>query len=76
MKEIIPLKLIIDLNEDGSFRDGILQYQIKDNGSMEKRRFYTIGIKNGIKIPDIQSILDDSKIHAAKAEKIITEEEL
>lgn len=76
MKEIIPLKLIIDLNEDGTFKDGILQYQLREDGSIEKRRYYTVGIKNGIKIPDIQSILDDSKIHAQKAEKIIAEETL
>jgi hypothetical protein len=71
-KEIIPIKLIIDLNTDGTFRDGVLQYQIQDEGAIDKRRFYTIGIKDGIKIPDLQTIIGDSKIHAEKAESIVS----
>jgi hypothetical protein len=71
-KEIIPIKLIIDLNADGTFRDGVLQYQIQDEGAIDKRRFYTVGIKDGIKIPDLQTIIGDSKIHAEKAESIVS----
>lgn len=70
MKSIIPIKLIIDLNEDGTFKDGILQYQMSVDGAIEKRRYYTVGIKDGIKIPDLETIIGDSKIHAEKAEKV------
>ena len=70
-KEIIPLKLIVDLNEDGTVKDGILQYQLRELGVTSKRNFYTIGIKSGIQIPDLEKIISDSKTHAEKGEKII-----
>jgi hypothetical protein len=72
-KEIIPLKLIIELNEDGTFKDGILQYQLRETGAVSKRNFYTIGVKEGIKIPDLEKIVSDSIAHTAVAEKITKE---
>jgi hypothetical protein len=69
-KEIIPLRLIIELNEDGTFKDGILQYQLREIGVVSKRNFYTVGVKEGIKIPDLEKIVLDSVIHAEKAEQI------
>jgi len=72
VKKIIPIKMIIDLNPNGTFRDGVLQYQIDEEGAIDKRRFYTVGIKDGIKIPDLQTIIGDTKIHAEKAESIIS----
>jgi len=73
MKKIIPIKLIANLNADGTFRDGVLQYQIDNDGEVEKQRFYTVGIKAGIQISDMEKIISDSKAHAEKAEKIIKE---
>jgi len=70
-KIIIPHKLIINLNKDGTFRDGILQYQIQEDGVIDNGRFYTIGIKDAINIPDIETIIGDTTIQAQLAEKII-----
>ena len=70
MKKIVPRKLVITLNEDGTFKDGILMYQIDENGSIDKRKFYTMGIKEGIRIPDIEKITVDSIVHTGKGEAI------
>jgi hypothetical protein len=70
MKAIIPVKLIIDLNTDGTFKDGVLQYQIDEDGSMDKRRFYTVGIKNGMDINKFIDILIDTQTIALNTEKI------
>ena len=72
MKTIIPIKLIIDLNTDGTFKDGVLQYQIDEDGAIDRRRFYTVGIKDAISIPDIDVMIGDTTIHAQLAEKIIS----
>jgi hypothetical protein len=68
-KEIVPNKLIVNFNKEGTFENGVLQYQIKVDGVTDSK-YYTIGIKDGIKIPDIDKILSDSKAHAEKGEKI------
>lgn len=70
VKEILPNKLIISFNSDGSFRDGILQYKLKIDGAIDERKFYTIAITKGIDLKEINSILEDSKLHAEKGEKI------
>jgi hypothetical protein len=70
MKEIIPVKLIIDLNVDGTFKDGIIQYQIKNDGAMDSRKFYTVGIKNGMDVNKFIDILIDTQTIALNAEGI------
>lgn len=72
-KEIMPLKLIIKLNKDGTFKDGVLVYQIKNDTSVSKRDFYTVGIKNGIQISDLEKIIIDCKTHTEIAENITKE---
>ncbi len=49
-KKIIPHKLIIDLDKDGTFKSGVLQYRIMNSGAMTNK-FYTMGISNGISLP-------------------------
>jgi len=69
-KEIIPYKFIANLNEDGTFKNGVLQYRIRVDGSMDPRKFFTIAIGGGIKIPDFNKVLSDSMTHAEKGEKM------
>jgi len=69
MKEIIPVKLITTLDRDGSVKDSILQYQISVDGVVENK-YYTMGVKAGIKIEDLSKIISDSVSHAETGEKI------
>lgn len=69
MKEIIPHKIIINLDEDGSFRDGIMQYRIK-HGNATENKFYTMGIKNGISLAAINTQIVKAKEHVEKGEGI------
>ena len=70
MKEIIPLKLVIEMNNDGTFKEGVLLYRLKTDGSTDMRTTYTIDISGGIKKVDIDKILSDVKIRANLSENI------
>ena len=69
MKEIVPHRLIIDLNSDGSFKNGILQYRIRSSGIMEQK-FFTMGIAGGINLPAMNTMLLKTKEHVEIGEKI------
>lgn len=47
MKSIVCKKLIIELNDDGTFKSGLLQYQIQEDGILGNKK-YTIGINEVI----------------------------
>ncbi len=68
-KEIVPHKLIIDLNQDGSFRDGVLQYRIRVDGATQEK-YFTMGLKNGVNGLNLQTLIDEAKSHTEKGEKI------
>jgi len=68
-KQIVPHKLIIDLDKDGTFRSGILQYRVMHRGAMANK-FYTMGIAGGISLPSINTLLGKVKDHVEKGEKI------
>jgi hypothetical protein len=70
MKTIIPLKIIIDLNLDGSYKNGLLQYKINNDGEIDSK-FHTMTIDHGIDKEDIDTILSDAKTHVEKGEGII-----
>jgi hypothetical protein len=69
MKEIIARKLIIDIETDGSFKTGVIQYQVKENGVVSKN-FNTVTIDNGITVGEAQGVIDDSISLAEQAEGI------
>lgn len=73
MKEIIPNKLIISLNEDGTVANSLLHYRMRIDGKMENNRFYTMSVKTGINVADLLKISKDSISHAEKGEKIVKE---
>jgi hypothetical protein len=69
MKEIIPHKIIISLDESGSFKDAIMQYRIK-HGSATENKFYTMSIKNGISTAAINTQILKAKEHVEKGEGV------
>lgn len=47
MKELKFKKIIIELNEDGSFKDGLILYQQAIDGKVDSRKRYnSLSIKN------------------------------
>ena len=69
MKEIVPHKLIIELDEDGTIISGVMQYRIRHNGAM-LNKFYTMSIKDGFSLPAINTQLLKAKEHVEKGEKV------
>jgi len=75
MKEIVPHRLIIDLNQEGGFKSGILQYRIRNDGVMVNK-FFTMGIAGGINLPAMNTMLLKTKGHVEIGEKIKAPEEI
>lgn len=70
MKKIVPMKIIIEFNADGSFKDGVYQYQIEVDGARDPRKFFTIGIKQGASVQDLKKVFDFAHDKANKAEGV------
>lgn len=68
-KEIIPNKLITAINTDGTLKDCVLHYQIKNDGVLDKK-FLTVNVKGGIVIEDLEKIIEDSIAQAKLSEGI------
>jgi hypothetical protein len=70
MKAIVPNKLIVYLNEDGSAAKSILHYRMRIDGAMDNRKFFTMEVNAGVKIEELNHVITDSISHANKGEKI------
>jgi len=70
MKKIVPLKLVISLNTDGTFKDSVLIYQIDTDGSIDRRKFYSMGVKAGIITSEIEKVIADTITHTGQGEAI------
>jgi hypothetical protein len=68
-REIVPHKLIINLDNNGDFKTGLLQYRIRSGGALNNK-FFTMTIDNGIQIAAINGVLAQAKRHAEKGEGI------
>lgn len=68
-KELIPVKLISEIknNEAGGV---ILQYQLKVDGVLDPRKFYTVKVNNGIDLLELNSVIADAKSLAEQSEGI------
>lgn len=68
LNDIIPLKIIIEFDPNGDFRDGIILYKKKmESGSIEKKT-YSLSIQKGINIPQMHGILQSAILFAKKQE--------
>lgn len=73
-KEIVPHKMVVSYNPDGTVRDSIMMYRIKENG-VTSREYKTVNVK--VKIDtDLEAATVFAKEHVELSEKIITEEEV
>ena len=61
-KAIIPKKLIIEINDDGTFKSGILQYRISIDGVTDETKYYSVGIDDGMDTTQfIQPLIDSQR---------------
>jgi hypothetical protein len=47
MKVLKPIKIIVNLNEDGTLNNGVFMYQVVVDG-INNGKFYTIGIQDAM----------------------------
>lgn len=70
MRELIPHKMVIEFEADGSFKNGVMLYRVKEDGTL-KKGYKSIGIKNaGFSVPQVNTFLKKVKDHAKQAEGI------
>jgi len=75
MKTIIPLKLIIDLDENGSYKNAVLVYNVRYESGTVSNKTYTISINTKINIPSMNTLLDEGKTFAQEQEQKTKQEE-
>lgn len=57
-KTVIPIKIIVNLNNDGTLRDGLFQYRLNADGIISNKA-NTIGIQDAM---DEQTITDTNTL--------------
>jgi hypothetical protein len=57
IKDIVPRKIVIDVNEQGVFQDALLVYQKQDENGELSVKYNTISIKSTINVPVINGML-------------------
>lgn len=74
-KTVSPRKVIIELNEDGTFKRGVITYMISVDGVWDSK-MRTIGIAEGVAKTQaakgiLNGVLGNAVQHILKGEKII-----
>lgn len=67
---IIPHKLLINFNEDGTFLDGILMYQVQEDTGSVSSKYNTISVKSEFNVAAINIIIQKAITFAKKQEGI------
>ena len=68
MKYIIPHKIIISFNDNGTFSEGILQYRIKDESGLILEKYHTVSIDSEINIPNMNMLFKKVLLFVNKQE--------
>ena len=70
MREMIPHKMVVDFEQDGSLKNGVMLYRIRENGTLSKG-YRSISIKGaGYGVPSFNNILAKIRKHVRTAENI------
>jgi len=67
---VIPRKAIFDIDSGGSFLDGLIIYDVTEDGKIVSKN-KSIGIKSDISIPAVNGMLQDFVRIAGKAEGLV-----
>jgi hypothetical protein len=68
-KELMPYKAIIELNEDGTFKTGLYQYKVIEDG-VTPRQFKTMTIDGAVNASDVNAILASTKSFVEGSENL------
>lgn len=68
-KTIVPNRLIIQTENDGSLKTAVLSYQIKD-GDQLLTRPYSVSVKNALAVEQVQAIINAAITSAQESEGI------
>lgn len=68
MKYIIPHKLIVSFNDNGTFSEGTLQYRMKDEAGLILEKYHTISIDSEVNIPNMNVLLKKILLFVNKQE--------
>ena len=66
-KTIVPVKMVIDLNANGSIKEAVLQYKLSENGSTLNRS-YSVSVKNGLTMAEVEAVIGKAVASAQQSE--------
>jgi hypothetical protein len=72
-KKLIPHKIVVSFNPDGTADKATLQYRVMVDGVLSNR-YNTIAVKTGITLASLNLVLGESRLQAEVSEKIRTTE--
>lgn len=70
--KIVPNKLIVEVNEDGTFSHALMQYRLKVDGLLYPK-YYSISVDNGLDVDKLNVILKKAKKAVATVENVTDE---
>jgi hypothetical protein len=73
MKIVVPRKVVIETNEDGTYKTGVIQYQLRIDGVLSASKFYTMGIDNWTTDEAINPLLTFAKSKIEEGENLTTQ---
>lgn len=68
--KIIPHKLLIGFNEDGTFKDGILIYQTSNDKGEILPKYNTVQVNSEISVPVMNGIIQKAITFAKNTEGV------
>ncbi len=67
---IKPHKIVVDFNSDGTFKDGLIMYQIQDNNGVVSKQYKTLSFSSTVTVAQMNGILDKAIKLAEQTEGI------
>jgi hypothetical protein len=69
-KQVVAKKVVIDLHDDGTYKTGVIQYQLRIDGALNASKFYTMGIDQWIDTDIVNGLLQVAKNNIELGENI------
>jgi hypothetical protein len=69
-KVVVPKKVVIETNEDGTYKTGVIQYQLRIDGVLNASKFYTMGADTWLDDETINPLLEFAKSKIEEGENI------
>lgn len=70
IKKVVPKKVVIEISAEGTYKTGVIQYQIEVDGVLDAAKFYTMGIDTWMGNEVVDILLSVAKSKVEEGEKI------